>query len=67
MLETKTTDLSSLLGVDISFDEAAAAVRKGFEKAWNIELTDIEYDAIEVGGETVLPAAINQFDERPLQ
>ena len=54
LLETKTTDLSSVLGFRISFDEAAAAIRRGFEEAWNIEMTDIECDTVTTDGETAL-------------
>ena len=54
MLETKTTDLTSVLGASVSFDEVAVAIRKGFEEAWNIEMTDIEYEAFEVAGEMEL-------------
>jgi lipoate-protein ligase A len=36
-LEEKTTDLSAELHRDVAFDEAAEAVRKGFEQAWDIQ------------------------------
>jgi len=35
-LEDRTTDLSSLLGRHLSFDEIADAVRTGFEEEWHI-------------------------------
>jgi lipoyl(octanoyl) transferase len=43
-LETKTTELDSVLGRKIPFDEAASALKRGFEKAWNIAFTEITDD-----------------------
>jgi lipoate-protein ligase A len=40
LLKAKTTDLSSVLGRAVSFDEVAAAIRAGFERAWGVELRD---------------------------
>jgi lipoate-protein ligase A len=51
-LETKTTELDSVLGRNVSFDEAAAALRKGFECAWNIVFTEITADELQVVQET---------------
>jgi lipoate-protein ligase A len=34
--DSKTVDLSSILGRDVSFDEVAIAVKKGFEREWKI-------------------------------
>jgi lipoate-protein ligase A len=38
LLRARTTDLSTLLGRHVSFDEAAAAVKAGFERAWGLAL-----------------------------
>ena len=35
-LRSKTTDLSSVLGRRVTFDETAAAIKAGFEQCWNI-------------------------------
>jgi lipoate-protein ligase A len=39
MLRAKTTDLSSLLGRPVGFEETARAVRSGFEGAWGMKLS----------------------------
>ena len=57
-LEMKTTELDSVLGRKVSFDEAAAALRKGFECAWNIAFTEITADQMQVVLETE-PLVIN--------
>ncbi len=36
-LTMRTTDLREVLGVGVSFDDVALAVRRGFEKVWDIE------------------------------
>lgn len=36
-LLSRTTDVREILRTEVSFDEVARAVRKGFEKIWNIE------------------------------
>jgi lipoate-protein ligase A len=46
MLETKTTDLASILGREVLFVEVAAAIRIGFAEAWSLDLTEIEGAAI---------------------
>ena len=51
-LEMKTTELDSVLGRSVSFDEAAAALRKGFECAWNIVFTEIADDEVQAVQET---------------
>jgi lipoate-protein ligase A len=38
MLASKTTDLSSILARPVEFDEIAAAMKVGFERAWGVEL-----------------------------
>ena len=43
-LEMKTIELSSILNRDVSFDEVAAGIKYGFEKAWNIEFIDDNFD-----------------------
>lgn len=43
-LEMKTIDLSTILGRNVSFDEAAVAVKGGFENEWNIEFNDDDFD-----------------------
>jgi lipoate-protein ligase A len=40
LLATKTTNLDTLLGRSVSYDEVALAVRAGFERAWGIELRE---------------------------
>jgi lipoate-protein ligase A len=35
-LKSKTTELSSVLGRGVTFDETAAAIKAGFEQCWNI-------------------------------
>lgn len=40
MMKEKTTEVESVLGRNVSFEEAADAMRKGFEEAWNITLVD---------------------------
>jgi lipoyl(octanoyl) transferase len=45
-LEAKTTELNSVLGRNVSFDEVAAALKKGFESAWNINFTEITADTL---------------------
>lgn len=39
-LAEKTTNLSSILGHPVRFDDVARAIRAGFEEAWGIELRD---------------------------
>ncbi len=39
-LETRTTELVSVLGRCVSFDEVAAALKKGFELEWNIHFSE---------------------------
>lgn len=36
-LKAKTTELSAVLGRQVTFDETAAAIKAGFEQCWNIE------------------------------
>jgi lipoate-protein ligase A len=43
-LEMKTIDLSSILGRNVSFDEAAVAVKGGFENEWNVVFNDDDFD-----------------------
>lgn len=43
-LETKTTDLSEVLGRTVTFEETAHAVKKGFEMEWGIEFFEAEKD-----------------------
>lgn len=40
ILRAKTTDLSTILDRRVSFDEVAAAVKRGFERAWGLKLRD---------------------------
>jgi lipoate-protein ligase A len=40
LLEAKTTDVSSILGRRVSFEEVAVAVREGFERAWGVTLRE---------------------------
>jgi lipoate-protein ligase A len=40
LLLAKTTDLSGILGRRVSFEEVAAAVRSGFERAWGFQLRE---------------------------
>lgn len=56
-LETKTTELDSVLGRKIGFDEVAAALKKGFEQTWNIVFTDITAD--DLHGEQEIEAVYN--------
>ncbi len=51
-LERKTTELDAVLGRNVSFDETAAALRKGFEVAWNIVFTEITADELRTVQET---------------
>jgi lipoate-protein ligase A len=47
-LEEKTTDIKTILGKEISFDETAAAIKDGFEKEWNIRfVSDPAYHKFE--------------------
>lgn len=48
-IETKTIDLSSALGRDITFDEIAETIRAGFEEAWGITLQSPASDRITSG------------------
>ncbi len=41
-LESKTTDLSEVLGRTVTFEETANAVKKGFETAWGVEFSEPE-------------------------
>jgi lipoate-protein ligase A len=41
-LESKTTDLSEVLGKTVTFEETANAVKKGFEVEWGIEFSESE-------------------------
>ena len=50
-LETKTTELDSVLGRNVSFDEVALALRKGFERTWNILFTEITAEELQAGQE----------------
>ena len=50
-LETKTTELDSVLGRNVSFDEVALALRKGFERTWNILFTEITAEELRAGQE----------------
>ncbi len=43
-LDMKTIELSSILGRNVSFDEAAVAVKSGFEDEWNIVFNDDDFD-----------------------
>lgn len=47
ILGVRTTDLASVLGREVSFDEVAGAIRRGFEEAWNIDLIETDGVAIE--------------------
>ena len=51
-LETKTTELNSVLGRNVSFDEVALALRRGFERTWNIIFTEITGEELRAGQET---------------
>ena len=46
-LEAKTTELDSALGRGVSFDEAATALKKGFEQTWNIVFNEITADDLQ--------------------
>jgi lipoyl(octanoyl) transferase len=46
-LESKTTELSAVLGRAVGFEEAASAVRKGFELSWQINFFELNDDAAE--------------------
>jgi len=46
-LETKTTELNTILERNVSFDEVAGALRTGFENAWNILFTEITDDTLQ--------------------
>jgi lipoate-protein ligase A len=50
VLDAKTTEVETILGRTVSFDEAADAVRKGFETAWGIRFADkkktMDHDSI---------------------
>ncbi len=48
-MEEKTTDLSAVLKRRISFEEAAKAIRAGFEEAWDITLTTTHYELRTIG------------------
>jgi len=48
-MDEKTTDLSEMLGRRVTFEEAADAVRAGFEEAWGIRLNTIHYEPTAVG------------------
>jgi lipoyl(octanoyl) transferase len=39
-LRDHTVDAATILGREVSFDEAAAAIRKGFETGWGISFTE---------------------------
>ncbi len=41
-LESRTTDLSTILGVSVGFEDVAEAVRTGFERSWNIRFSNTE-------------------------
>ena len=59
-LESKTTDLSSMLKCDVSFGRVADAVREGFEEALGIEFEDLEGKASHVENEEGMSASISQ-------
>ena len=46
-LQEKTTELTSVLKRNVSFDEVAAALKAGFESAWNIVFTDVTPGALQ--------------------
>ena len=46
-LETKTTELDSVLRRKVTFDEAVAALKKGFERTLNIVFTEITADDLQ--------------------
>lgn len=41
-LESRTTDLSAVLGVSVGFEDVAEAVKAGFERTWNIRFSKAE-------------------------
>jgi len=51
-LERKTTDLGAVLGRTVSFDEAAVAVKEGFEREWRLTFTQGNRDAVGAMHET---------------
>ncbi|HTP12404.1 MAG TPA: lipoate--protein ligase family protein [Bacteroidota bacterium] len=51
-METKTIDLSGVVGRPVSFEEAADAVRTGFEEAWGIRVRRMEYEPASLGGQS---------------
>ncbi|HTY12310.1 MAG TPA: lipoate--protein ligase family protein [Bacteroidota bacterium] len=53
-LERKTTDLGAALGRAVSFDEAAAALKEGFEREWNVTFTENEFDDLMASHATAL-------------
>jgi len=55
-LETKTTELNSVLQRNVSFGEVAGALKSGFESSWNIKFTEIAADTFHTVQETELVA-----------
>ncbi|HTK82362.1 MAG TPA: lipoate--protein ligase family protein [Bacteroidota bacterium] len=56
-LGARATDAESILGTSVPFEDAAAAVRRGFEAAHGIEFspTDVSYYAADTLPDTILP------------
>jgi lipoyl(octanoyl) transferase len=48
-MDEKTIDLSTALSRRVTFEEAASAVRAGFEEAWGIRLNTIDLEPAIVG------------------
>ena len=59
-LDSKTTDLSSVLGREVPFGKAAEAVRAGFEEALGIEFEDIGGSAIDTEVEARVSIPVSQ-------
>lgn len=48
-IDTKTIDLCSALGREVTFDETAESIRAGFEKSWGIALRTVKSDRMNAG------------------
>ena len=46
-LAAKTTDLAAILGRHVPFEEAAEAVRRGFETRWQVHFSDVPADHLQ--------------------
>ena len=53
-LNAKTIELSSILCRDVRFEEVARAVRDGFEREWNVDFIESDFDELEPNPESEL-------------